>query len=553
LKRGYTPIAAPIRSQAWCRLLDSSVEVEKMRMFTLVLRKQWTLLALALTVSAAGTNVLPQNSAATAKTALERKAELNLAEAKKNPLQLRHFLLGMPKGADLHYHLSGGVYAESFIRAAGEDGLCVDTVKLAFVKPVSEVDRSGDSGGAASVPGNQKLYDALVDSFSMRGFVPSAGWTAHDQFFATFDRFAGTKGIHKAEWVDEAATRAAGQNEQYLELMETPDFSIAARAAEQSSWTEDFAALRAKLFANGLRDNVKPAVDRFHEIEAQRREREHCGHAEAAAACAVTVKFIFQVLRGLPKEIVFAETLLAFETASADPENVVGLNFVMPEDGYVSMHDYALHMKMVKFLHGVYPKVHIALHAGELAYGMVPPDGLCCHIRLAVDAGAERIGHGVDIAYEDHPHQLMKEMAAKHVMVEINLTSNDVILGVSGKDHPLPVYRMFGVPVALSMDDEGVSRIDLTNEFVWAVQTYDLSYAELKKMARTGLEHAFLPGASLWAKPDAFAVVVGPCARETLRADKSTVRECTDFLRENERAQQQWELERRLRAFEMQL
>jgi len=33
---------------------------------------------------------------------------------------------------------------------------------------------------------------------------------------------------------------------------------------------------------------------------------------------------------------------------------------------------------MVKFLHETYPKVHITLHAGELGYGMVPPDGLCC-------------------------------------------------------------------------------------------------------------------------------------------------------------------------------
>jgi adenosine deaminase len=500
---------------------------------------------------------------------LERNAELNLATAKKNPLQLRHFLLGIPKGADLHYHLSGGVYAESFIRAAGEDGLCVDTLKLAFAKPVADSERpassdrpeeAGSGAGcgagtvaAASVPGNQRLYDALVDSFSMRGFVPTPGFTAHDQFFTAFDRFGGTKQAHKAEWVDEAAARAAGQNEQYLELMETPDFSIAAKAAAQSGWTDDFAALREKLLANGLRDNVKPAVDRYREIERQRREHEHCGQADAAPACAVTVKFIFQVLRGLPKEIVFAQALLAFETVTADPENAVGLNFVMPEDGYVSMHDYALHMKMVKFLHDTYPKVHIALHAGELAYGLVPLDGLCCHVRLAVEAGAERIGHGVDVMYEDHPHQLMKEMAARHLMVEINLTSNDVILGVSGKNHPFPLYRQFNVPVALSTDDEGVSRIDLTNEYVRAVQTYDLSYADLKKMARTGLEHSFLPGASLWAKPDVFTAPVAACARETLGGEKLSTKSCTDFLGENEKARQQWELERRFRAFEGQL
>ena len=56
--------------------------------------------------------------------------------------------------------------------------------------------------------------------------------------------------------------------------------------------------------------------------------------------------------------------------------------------------------------------MHISLHAGELAPGMVPPDGLTYHIRLAVEQGeAERIGHGVDVMYEDRPYELLKEMA----------------------------------------------------------------------------------------------------------------------------------------------
>ena len=131
----------------------------------------------------------------------------------------------------------------------------------------------------------------------------------------------------------------------------------------------------------------------------------------------------------------------------------------------------------------------------EIAPGLVTYEGLYCHIRLAIDDGhAERIGHGVDLMYEDRPYDLLKEMAAKHVMVEINLTSNDVILGVVGDSHPFPLYRKFGVPVTLSTDDEGVSRIDLTHEYVRAVQTYDLHYADLKKLVRTGLEHSFFAG-----------------------------------------------------------
>jgi adenosine deaminase len=478
----------------------------------------------------------------------DKQGELQLAAARTNPLQLRQFLKKMPKGADLHYHLSGGVYAESFIRDAAEDGLCVDTKKMAFTKcSAGQNDKSIVPAGDAYQ--NQTLYDQLVNAFSMRSFVPYASVSAHDHFFESFAKFSGTSASHKAEWVDEVASRAAAQNEQYLELMETPDFDIASKAAVEIGWKEDFKELREALLAHNLRENVKAATAYLDETEKKRREIEHCAEANAAEACKVDVRFIYQILRGFPKEIVFAQTLLGFEAASADPGRIVGLNFVMPEDGYVSMRDYALQMKMVKYLHGVYPNVHITLHAGEITFGLVPLDGLCCHIRLAVEAGAERIGHGTDVMYEDRPHELLKEMAAKHVMTEINLTSNDMILGVSGKNHPLPMYRMFGVPVALSTDDEGVSRIDLTNEYVRAVQTYDLKYADLKKMVRTGLEHAFLPGKSLWEKRDVFTRTGAACAKDTPGSEKPS-KSCADFLKANEKAQQQWELERRFRKFE---
>ena len=487
---------------------------------------------------------------------LEQRAEANLKAARENPLQLRHFLLNMPKGGDLHNHLSGAVYAESWIRAGAEDHLCVDTAKLAFAKPQALPSGGAEQGacGEGEVPAetvfkDQKLYDALVDAFSMRGFVLSPGVTGHDHFFDTFSKFGGTDHRHVGEWVDEVATSAAAQNEQYLELMHTPDFNHTAAIAKEIGWREDFGQLREALLARGLRDDVAVAKTGLDQAEALRAKREHCGQANAAIACNVQVRYLCQVLRGFPKEQVFAQTLLCFETASADPR-FVGVNLVMPEDGYTAMNDYALHMRMVGFFRGLYPKIHVSLHAGEIAPGLVPYEGLCCHVRLAVEEGhAERIGHGVDVMYENNPHALLKEMAAKHVMVEISLTSNDVILGVSGKEHPFLMYKMFGVPMALATDDEGVSRIDLTHEYVRAVESYDLHYAELKRMVRTSIEHCFLPGESLWSTADAFTHVVSACSRDTLGAEKPSSR-CAAFLKASERAQQQWGLERRFHAFE---
>jgi adenosine deaminase len=398
---------------------------------------------------------------------------------------------------------------------------------------------------------DQHLYDALIDAFSMRSFVPSTGVSGHDHFFDAFAKFHGVSHAHVGDFLDEVATRAATQNEQYLELMETPPFEHTAAIAKELGWhaNRSFGDFRDQLFANGLRDDVAATRAYFDEAESVRRQAERCDQPNPAAACAVQLRYIYQVLRGFPPEQVFAHTLLGFEVASADPR-VVGINLVMPEDGYLSMSDYSLQMRMVGFLHGLYPKVHITLHAGELAPGLVTYDGLSFHIRQAVEiAHAERIGHGVSIMYEERPYDLLKEMAAKHVMVEINLSSNDLILGISGKNHPFPIYRKFGVPVALSTDDEGVSRIDITHEYVRAVETYGLTYADLKQMVRTSLEHDFLPGPSLWREPDVFTRPVAACSSEFLGAEKPSAT-CVAFLKSSEKAQQQWVLERRLRAFE---
>ena len=253
----------------------------------------------------------------------------------------------------------------------------------------------------------------------MRSFVPSAGVSGHDQFFSTFEHFAGIDKSHGGEWLDEVATRAAAQNEQYLEIMMTPPFSSAAKlgygigwpaplrpatTAATSSETDvsgttpaELAALRDKLLAAGLKAEVAADREELDGALRERKKREHCGTPAALPACSVEIKILYQVLRAFPPQQVFAQTLLGFEVASVDPD-VVGINFVQPEDAYLAMTEYSRQMRMLDFLHGVYPKVRISLHAGELAPGLVPPGGLRFHIREAVELGhAERIGHGVDV------------------------------------------------------------------------------------------------------------------------------------------------------------
>jgi adenosine deaminase len=481
----------------------------------------------------------------------------------QGPLALYAFLYDMPKGADLHTHLAGAVYAESFIREAAEDNLCVKSKSLTFYKTAATT-RSlppqpvcGEEGErVADALNNQHLYDQLINAFSMRTFVPTTEESGHDHFFASFEHFLAVEDPkHVGEWVDELATRAAAQNEQYLEIMNTPNFRLATAALAESLGTidtqTDFAHLRQQLLDAGLAKYLPAQRAEFDDGERVRRELEHCGTNGATPACNLQVRFLYQVLRALSPQEVFVQLVCGFELASADPL-VVGINMVQPEDGRVAMANYPMQMRMVHALHVLYPRVHITLHAGELEPGMVPPDGIRFHIRSAVDeADAERIGHGVDVMYEEHAYDLLKEMATRRVMVEINLTSNDVILNTKGADHPFPIYRLYHVPVALSTDDEGVSRINLTHEYVRAAMTYPLTYNDFKQMVRTGLEHSFLPGDSLWEQLgpwESYAHARSACRTQLDREQASGA--CAALLKASEKAKQQFELERRFQVFE---
>ena len=123
----------------------------------------------------------------------------------------------------------------------------------------------------------------------------------------------------------------------------------------------------------------------------------------------------------------------------------------------------------------------------------------CCgfHIRDSIRKGhALRIGHGVDVMQEDDPIGLLREMAAKKILVEIALSSNDLILGVKGKRNPLGLYLQYGVPVALATDDLGVSRSTHTREWVKAVEEQALDYRTIKRMVWNSLDYAFIDAAT---------------------------------------------------------
>ena len=408
--------------------------------------------------------------------------------ARDDRTALRAFLHRMPKGGDLHTHLSGAVYAERFIAWAAQQELCVDLRNVVLAKP--QCDRAG-AVPVSDAMRDQALYNRMVDAFSMRWFLPTpAVPTGHDEFFAAFEKFGTVSGSQFVDMTVDQLNLYASQNVQYVEFMVSSWCpNDRERFVKAVSETTDDASKLAALEASGLGDCVAATRNGVTASIGKITTALACDTRNAQPGCGVTFRYILQINRNNSPDEVFVQTAIAAALIRADPR-IVALNFVGPEDNFVARRDYTRHMQIIRFLAHDVP---VALHAGELWLGLVPPPDLTFHIREAIKiAGARRIGHGVTLAFERDMEDLLTEMRARPVVVEINLTSNDLILGVRGKDHPLPTYLAAGVPVVLSSDDAGISRIDLTNEYLRAARDYGLEYRALKAIARNALIYSFL-------------------------------------------------------------
>ncbi|MGD1939546.1 MAG: adenosine deaminase [Cyanophyceae cyanobacterium] len=517
--------------------------------------------SLAIAEGAKARDISSQSSPASAE---EVQIDRWLEQNRDRPTLLRAFVQRFPKGGDIHSHLSGAVYAENYLRWAAEDGYCVDPDagdgRPALILP-EDCHQHSRYFSASELLGRSSIYDALVNSFSTRN-LEFSGRSGHDQFFSTFGTFSpiSSSESRQDDMVAEVANRAASQHIFYLELMRTVKGSpvrrlgrevkseFEQRAGREINWQQDFEALRQLLIDRGLMDLVATGSEEVNALQREVEKTLGCDTPNPQPGCEVTVRFLQQTTRTKTPEQVFAQFVYAFELVKTNSQ-VVGLNLVAPEDHPIALRDYTLQMEMLGFLKSKFPEVKVALHAGELTIGLVPPEQLRSNIREAVEiAQASRIGHGVDVLYENKPFELMDMMRERGVLVEICLTSNEVILNVSGDDHPFQDYLDAAVPVTLASDDEGVARIDLSHEYLLATTRYNLDYRKLKYLARNSLEHSFLPGDGLWAS-GTFQEFRGPCQGDR-PGSGSISQPCSAFLTSSDRARSQWRLEAEFAAFE---
>lgn len=451
------------------------------------------LLLLSLFIGCTTTPSLPQSDDEGATSALyERTFETHVPNVAMQNL----FFTQMPKGGDLHHHYSGSIYAETYLEWVKNNDWFIDTCNFKIVKT-----KGNETCKIVTVDqliADDTLYRKLLMLWSDKDFDNHS----HNQlppdsnFFNTFGYFSPISDQYMDVGLNIIKQRAISENVSYIE-------SMLSRVGINSS--EFFNTDEVKMFNNELRhattqEEVNALLDRISAVYTRNQafsakvqnfvtelERRH----EGIDTANFTMRYQAYAVRVLDPLQVYTDLLASYKAVLSSPL-IVGVNIVAPENNTVAINDYTLHMRMFNYLVGKYPQVPHSLHAGELTIGMVEPKELLFHITQARKiAGANRIGHGVDLAYEKESLSLLKELK-EYAAVEINLTSNEFILGVAGSEHPYSIYASYGVPIIISTDDSGVSRANLSHEYVLLASRYHPSYATIKKYVYNSIDYSFL-------------------------------------------------------------
>ena len=420
---------------------------------------------------------------------------------RNNTAKLTAFFSQMPKGGDLHHHFSGSVYAETYISYVVQQDYVINTNTL---EVQAKAPKTGDGWVHFSTLNKNGTLAAwkqkLMQKWSVKDYN-GVSYPSDKQFFETFPAFGiANKGPGRMDTgLLELKRRAQKENVSYIETMFTgfpcdnvqdidTGYNHLLEAAQQHHDEAATTALLDKIYAQLQKKNVAACANTFNnDVLLPMHNRLKLDDS------SFTMRYQNYVTRLVQPLDLFKSLVLYFESASQSPL-IVGVNIVAPEDNETSMKDYWLHMQMFRYCHKKYESVKYAMHAGELTLGTVKPEDLSWHINEAIrTAGANRIGHGVDIAYETGSYDLLRYMARHDIPIEINLYSNEFILKVKEDAHPIELYREFGVPIVICTDDAGVLRSNLTHQYVLLALRYkDISYREIKHYVYNSIDYSFI-------------------------------------------------------------
>jgi hypothetical protein len=420
-----------------------------------------------------------------------------------NEVALTAFFSQMPKGGDLHHHYSGSIYAEPILQRAIRDDFYLNTETMDVLKDKPAIG-NWEQFSTLKRNGTLEIYkQKIMQKWSVKDYN-HVDYPSDKLFFESFMKFEPAIQGNFGSGLLELKNRAISENVSYIETQ------LSTIPTDMN--TDDLTKFNSRLRKLALAKDEKGIIKSLDSVYNSLLKKEAVSYAKDFNTNFVTklhkdlkiddsrftMRYQNFVLRFMEPIDLFKNLVIAFMSADTSPL-MAGVNIVSPEDGETSMKDYWLHMLMFKYCHSKYPNVKYTMHAGELTLGLVQPEELTWHIGAAIHtAGANRIGHGVDIAYEKDAYELLRYMAKKSIPIEINLVSNEFILKVKESRHPLTLYKEFGVPIVISTDDAGILRTNMTEQYVLLAKRYkDVSYADIKQFVYNSINYSFIKEASV--------------------------------------------------------
>jgi adenosine deaminase CECR1 len=389
------------------------------------------------------------------------------------PEQLYRFLHAMPKGGDLHNHLSGSNFSEWWYELATDQ----------------------EKNGGYQYYTKTSIKQCLGYGNNEFGFTPqlmlfrTIQQSSYNNLSACeqseYKSLEQLNSSEKAAWMNSVRLDKAHEGRQEFfathwqrlnELPQNPFImaemlvkNMEAFAAEGLVYLETQETNHRKMKTDGSFYSPQEAVDIFKKRLAQKDAKD----------TGVTVRMQTTILRFLPSAEQDLENLYRFVDENRDL--YVGVNMVGREDDDKG-HPLRF-LPTLRKLRKTIPELQLAIHAGEV-------DEPNRHVRDTLLLGASRIGHGVNLIDDPETMLLMRNEKA---LVEINLISNLLLEYVSDySEHPFPEYLRTGIPVTLSTDDRGMWESTMTDEYYVAVKEFDLSWEEILKLVRNSIKYSFV-------------------------------------------------------------
>ncbi len=495
-------------------------------------------------------------------TALEIHKEISaLFEAKKHEDDVNGFFTLLPKGADLHLHVTGSIYPDDIIAFAKEKKLYVDPHTFTCFDK--------------ETPNSQPVATFIANPINCRDWKERLCMNGQSNKYKFFDACKYGEKILKFvplfEQLTPVVKEAEAQQINYLEIMieyvpERPDSSFKELFEQNLSSSSNVLPIFLEnvysRFKNQLdfliqklkskvSQDLKDADDKVANLAKLKTD-----HPITSIKSQVVVRYILEINRNQSLDNFFIDALAAYQIAQSDPSRIVGINLVGPEDDFFSINDYDFQIGILEFLSKKFKIndrfINLTLHAGELD----PKSTACYRVKDRItkvvtqlyDKGLKRIGHGFSV--NNDSTEIFTLLRDKNITIEACPATSEAIL------NSLPPYfldqtsKCLMPGVTINTDDQGITLKSLSAQYVTVWKTKCLEYRHFVRMNRLGLEAAFLSGESLYERIDRGYLKVKPLFVNLLLETSTPTPEQKLRLDASEKMYLQLKFEKQILAFE---